>query len=309
MASWERFVRQPQSTWFRKVAFQVHLWTGLIFGVYFVAICVSGSVLVYRNDLYQMFSPQSVFVAASANRMSADQLDEAALRAYPGSTVENRWDRGANQAVEIQLTNGTDSRMRLFNPYTGEDLGDPVPLGFRMTAWLLGFHDHLRFEDTGRRVNGAGAIFAIVLGISGAIVWWPGSRNWRRSLRIEATANWKRLTWSLHSALGFWFIGFLLLWGVTGTYLALPQVFATAFDYIEPIDEANPVERVGDRIQYWLAYLHFGRLGGRGIPWCGRGACDTVTKATWALLGLAAPVMFVTGAVMWWNRVLRKATL
>jgi uncharacterized iron-regulated membrane protein len=32
-----------------------------------------------------------------------------------------------------------------------------------------------------------------------------------------------------------------------------------------------------------------------------------MTKAIWAAIGLVPPVMFVTGAVMWWNRVIRPA--
>ena len=56
---------------------------------------------------------------------------------------------------------------------------------------------------------------------------------------------------------------------------------------------------------YWLAYLHFGRIKGIGIPCSGPGLCDQATKATWAIFGIAPAVMFVTGAIMWWNRVLR----
>ena len=58
---------------------------------------------------------------------------------------------------------------------------------------------------------------------------------------------------------------------------------------------------------HWLAYLHFARLGGRGIPSCGRGFCDSATKFTWAVIGLVLPLLFVTGLVMWWNRVVRPA--
>jgi hypothetical protein len=53
---------------------------------------------------------------------------------------------------------------------------------------------------------------------------------------------------------------------------------------------------------YWLAYLHFGRFGGR-LPGCGP-VCNATLKAVWAILGLMPPVMFLTGALMWWNRVL-----
>ena len=50
---------------------------------------------------------------------------------------------------------------------------------------------------------------------------------------------------------------------------------------------------------------HFGRVQGIGIPCRGPGLCDQTTKAIWAVFGLAPAAMFVTGAIMWWNRVLR----
>jgi uncharacterized iron-regulated membrane protein len=31
-----------------------------------------------------------------------------------------------------------------------------------------------------------------------------------------------------------------------------------------------------------------------------------MTKLTWAVFGLAPAFMFVTGVMMWWNRVVRK---
>jgi uncharacterized iron-regulated membrane protein len=65
------------------------------------------------------------------------------------------------------------------------------------------------------------------------------------------------------------------------------------------------VERAVDKVIYWLAYLHFGRINGIGIPCSGPGLCDQATKLTWAVVGLAPGVMFVTGVVMWWNRVVR----
>ena len=87
-------------------------------------------------------------------------------------------------------------------------------------------------------------------------------------------------------------------------YLSFPDYVSAGFASLFSPDDTYPDNRISDRIQYWLAYAHFGRFGGR-IPGCARvGICDQMGKATWALFGLAPPVMFVTGAVMWWNRVL-----
>ena len=57
----------------------------------------------------------------------------------------------------------------------------------------------------------------------------------------------------------------------------------------------GPVRRsVGDIVMAWVAPLHVGSFGGMPV------------KVLWLLLGLAPPLLFVTGAVMWWNRVLRE---
>ena len=154
-------------------------------------------------------------------------------------------------------------------------------------------------------MNGIGAILLLLLALTGAVIWWPGIQRWRRSLTIDRKADWKRFNWSLHSAFGFWVWPFLIMWALTGAYLSFPAFFIAIVDYLEPFDWDNPVERVGDRVMYWLAFLHFGRLGGRGIPGC-EAICNEVAKATWALVGLIPPALFVTGVIMWWNRVVRR---
>ncbi len=308
MSILQRWLRQPQSLLVRKALFQVHLWSGLAVGLYVLVISLTGSVLVYRNELYTAFSPRTVIVQGVGNPLAEDQLRSAARRVYSGYEIANvQAGETPNHAVEITLTRGEQTRRRLFHPYTGDDLGDPLPAGFRMTAWLLDLHDNLLSGPTGRKVNGIGALFLLLLCTTGAVIWWPGVKTWRRSLNVDLRPQSKRLIWSLHSALGFWSFIFLVMWGLTGTYLAFPEVVADAFDHVQPFDVSNPGERLVDQIQYWLGYLHFGRLGGRGIPGCGRGLCNSTTKLIWALVALVPPVMFVTGVLMWWNRVVRPA--
>jgi uncharacterized iron-regulated membrane protein len=299
---WKEWVRRPQGLLFRKAVFQVHLWVGLSVGLYLCMICVTGSVLVYRNELYAAFSPAPVIVQEIGRALTPEQIERAARTAYPSDDIASvEPGDTANQAILVTFRRGDRVIRRLFDPYTGVDLGDPLAVGFRLTQWLLDLHDNLLAGETGRRVNGVGALCLLLLCATGAVIWWPGIRNWRGSVAPDG----RRLTWSLHSSLGLWAFAFLVMWGLTGVYLAYPQAFATLFDYLEPFDANNLADRIGDRIQYWLGYLHFGRLGGRGIPGCGRGLCNTTTKVVWAVVALVPPVMFVTGTMMWWSRVIR----
>ena len=164
-----------------------------------------------------------------------------------------------------------------------------------MLDWLVRLHDDLLGGFTGRTVNGAGGALLVVLCVTGAIIWWPGSKTWRRSLSVQWRSGWKRTNWDLHSALGFWTFAFVFMWALSGVYLVFPAPFSAIVDYLDPLDEQTFTLRTGDIALEWLAKLHFGRFAG------------VKTKALWAFMGLIPPALFVTGALMWWNRVLRPA--
>src|ERR1700685_3867274 len=85
--AWQRWVQQPQSLWLRRALFQVHLWSGIGIGLYVLMISVTGSVLVYNNELYVAATPKPIISTSSGPRLTDDQLIEAAARAYPGYKV------------------------------------------------------------------------------------------------------------------------------------------------------------------------------------------------------------------------------
>jgi uncharacterized iron-regulated membrane protein len=309
-AVWQRWFQQPQNVWLRRALFQVHLWSGIAIGLYVFMISVTGSVLVYQNELNRAATPQPIISKSSGPRLTDDQLTGAARRLYPGYRVVNLIRaRNLDQAVDIWLRRGDDLKQRMFDPRSGTDIGEAVPTGIRLVSKLLDLHDNLLAGPTGRRVNGVGAVAVVALAATGLVIWWPGIKTWRRSLTLHRGVGWKRLTWHLHSMIGFWSLGFILVFAVSGIYLGFPEPFQNLADRLDTLTTANPGEAIGDRVIYWLAYLHFGRINGIGIPCSGPGLCDQTTKAVWALFGLTPAAMFVTGAIMWWNRVLRPRWL
>lgn len=308
MSVWTRWVRQPQNLWMRKALFQVHLWAGIGVGLYVLMISLTGSVLVYRNELSAMATPEPLVVTGTGPTLTDDQLSEAAARVYPGYEVTSVTRAvNPNQAVDIWLNGGDDRKQRLFDPFTGRDLGESVPLGIYLISKLIDLHDNLLAGRSGRHVNGVGSVILVVLALTGMVIWWPGIKTWRRSLTVRRRVGLTRFTWDLHSMMGFWSLPFIMLFAITGSYLAYPEPFDNLGEYLQPLTDANAGERAVDRVLYWLAYLHFGRLGGRGIPGCGRGFCDSASKLIWAVFGLVPAAMFVSGVVMWWARVVRKA--
>jgi uncharacterized iron-regulated membrane protein len=297
---WQRWIHQPQNIWLRRALFQVHLWSGIGIGLYVLMISVTGSVLVYSNEMMVEATPKPIISTGSGPRLTDEQLKEAAMRAYPGYRVVNL-SRSVNldEAVDVWLRRGDQDKKRLFDPRTGNDLGESVSLGIRLVSKLLDLHDNLLAGPTGRKVNGVGALAVLALAATGLVIWWPGIKAWRRSLTLHRGGGWKRLIWDLHSMMGFWSLGFILLFAVSGVYLGIPEPFE------DLAGRLGPHVGAGDQVIYWLSILHFGRINGIGFPCSGPGLCDQTTKAIWALFGLAPAAMFVTGAMMWWNRVLR----
>lgn len=296
MGFWKQWVQQPKTVWLRKAIFQVHLWTGLAIGLYIVMLCLTGSALVYRDVLDEAFETPAPAFEPGRQPLSSAALTEAAARTYPGYTVTrvgNRFNR-RRPVIEVWMERGDRRLERLFNPYTGEDLGPALQWVTRANVWLASLHDELLLGQRGRLVNGIGSALITLMCVTGAVIWWPGIRSWRRAMAVKWRASWPRLNFDLHSATGFWFFLLILMWGFTGVYLAIPEPFAALVDrYSEPDEILG--RRTGDIILRWGVRLHFGRW--EDMP---------ALMAVWAVIGLIPALMFVTGVVMWWNRVVRK---
>jgi uncharacterized iron-regulated membrane protein len=334
MTFWDRALRRPQSLWLRKVLFQIHLWTGIALGLYVVLISVSGSAIVFRNELYKGLWPGPKIVPISGPRLTRDAIKSAVHQAWPNYSITYIWEsKRKDEASEVWIERDGVSKPktvgRLVDPFNGHDLGPSRPWSIGVLAWLSDLHVNLLAGETGKKANGILAILVVILGVTGLTIWWPGIGRLRRSLTIDFRANWKRFNWDLHSVVGFWMFAFVFIWGVTGVFLVFPKPFQVVVNHFSHLElyglqsslqtpalnsSANaqiirvadgtppPVRRRrrpprgsnGDVFLRWFYYLHFGNFG------------DWEVKALWVVIGLAPPFLFVTGALMWWNRVLSR---
>lgn len=288
-------MRQPQKLWLRRALFQVHLWCGLIAGLYIAMLSLTGSVMVYRLELQRALSAPRPAFQENTPHKTTEEITAAAERAHPGFVVTFVGDRVVRRdpTITVRLEKpGEETRERLFNPYTGEELGEAFTDGEAWILWTAELHDDLLFGLEGRWWNGVGSWVVTALALTGLVVWWPGIMRWRRSLLPHREATWPRFFWDLHSAFGFWLFGFVLLWGVSGAYLGIPGPFIAASEYAFGIPEAS--ETLGDKILLWMTRLHFGRWRNGWL------------QAIWFVVGLVPALLFITGAVMWWNRVVRR---
>ena len=217
LSRWQQWLHQPQRLRLHRALFQIHFCVGAVAGAYLALMSLTGSIIVYRDQLSQWTSVE----------------------------------------------------------------------------WIVKLHTNLLLASTGRFVNGIGGLCLTLLCLTGAMIWWPGIKHWRGSLTVGSKENYRGFNWALHSALGFWSFAFIVMWGISGLYLSIPESFNAVVDYWEPVGESAKSTRFGDQVLFWLSRWHFGRFA--GLP----------VEMIWTVFGLMPAALFVTGALLWWKRVLR----
>ena len=73
MSQVELWLRRPQNLWLRRAVFQIHLWSGIILGIYIFLVSVSGSAIVFRNELYNLLSARTR-VNVSGEPLTREQM-------------------------------------------------------------------------------------------------------------------------------------------------------------------------------------------------------------------------------------------
>src|SRR5579862_7390265 len=106
VAGW---MRLPQRTLLRKAIFQIHLWAGLLLGLYISVVCISGSAVVFRNDIYEDLSDK-LKVAEQGKLLDPGELTRAVEAHFPGYVMRDyKPGRDGLEATEVKLSrNGNE---------------------------------------------------------------------------------------------------------------------------------------------------------------------------------------------------------
>jgi uncharacterized iron-regulated membrane protein len=301
------------------------LWVGLVLGLYAVIVCVSGSAIVFRNELVDYLQAKrkveiaGTFLPEASLRVSVEQ-------ANPGWHVDAVRFADPDEVAEVDLSRSDSHKTRLVNPYNAQDHGPSVSTWFKLLRWLGDLHGKLLWEERGLELNGIGGYVFTAVCLTGLLIWWPGVGRVGRALMIKPSAGWRRFNWDLHSALGFWTFALLAMWGLTGAYFVYPQPFRSAIEVFTPINPprlAQPTAAqssgksspgvsttpppvpggrrprrpptTGQKILRGFSNAHYGNFGGWPV------------KVLWMILGCTPLVLLVTALILWWRRVVKPA--
>ena len=227
-------LHHPRKLWLRKAIFQVHLWAGVLLTLYVVVIALTGSVLVFESELTGLALPRNTSHRLPATPIGIPAVVANVQRAYPAATI-GELIAPYPDVPAYQLT------LRLPNRHTQALVADAAtgaltPATRTWVQWTHDLHVYLLLDPGyGAQVNAVGATVLMLLAFSGLALWWNGLRNWTRGLRVNWRANWRRLNYDLHSAIGFWTLAIVFWWALSGMYFGFYTSMAAAVNAVSPL--------------------------------------------------------------------------
>jgi uncharacterized iron-regulated membrane protein len=351
----------------RRVLFQVHVWVGVCLGLYLAVIGVSGSILVFRDEIEEWLHPEIFHVRGDGggHAPALPVLMASAKRAFPDrqlTAVYGPTHERQSYVAYMQRRSDGDVLYAYLHPVTAELVGSSSA-STSVIHWLQDLHFNLFNGRSGRTVNSTGALFLLALCVTGLVIWRGG---FAISLRRR---SWKRINWDLHSAVGFWGSLVLGVWALTGFYFGYSASVMALLNRISPLSQVAAPESVGrgtgtldfdglvlkaqslspgnaffglqlpagkrgavivflsrtvPAVKGQCDYVYFDQYTGEHLKTWSRGVSrstgDAIVNSVvpvhfgtfggwpirvlWSVLGMAPAVLFASGFVMWWNRVL-----
>lgn len=218
----------------RKRLWQLHSWLGLVAGLGLLVIGLTGSLLIFHEELELLFNPEMVRVepasigrsdTSPSNRLPLDTLLAHAQRQLPDHEVTG-WlpqyeaphladllyviERGNNEWLVATL-----------DPYTGNLLASPRLGSTTLTGWLLDLHYMFLADHVGMFLAGLFGVMLCVLGASGV---WMYREFWKNFFTLRWNRGARILFSDLHKFTGIASVAFNLILGFTGAYWNLTHL-------------------------------------------------------------------------------------
>ncbi|PZU08434.1 MAG: PepSY domain-containing protein [Sphingobium sp.] len=220
-------------TWrWRTLARHVHLWLGLSVGLFFVLLGLTGSALVFYQEIDALLHPAiRIETKAPAPGWTSsiwDRALETVRRQWPGAGGQWRFEAtgepgpiAARYYPSGAPTSHMTKRMMVWLSPDGARVLRHDGWGDYAMSWIHELHMDLLSGEAGHKVVGWSGAVILVLLSAGVIAWWPRG-SWRKGLAFKPAAAPIRRLHDIHKLAGLWSFILLILFAITGFMLALP---------------------------------------------------------------------------------------
>lgn len=194
-----------------------HLWGGLTLGLLLSVSGLSGTLLMYKDQILALQYPHL------SPPLSAEAPDDSRIATTLEKVIENYADNelvmvhlpgGSNHYFKVWLKHLDDYQLDYVEANTGKKLISRNPDN-DFILWLYNLHAELLSGEKGELFLGLMSFLFVTLIITGYIIWWPGIRRFARSLKLPKRLQLTPLLLWFHRMLGVILAPFLLITIIT----------------------------------------------------------------------------------------------
>jgi len=226
---------------------QVHLYLGLSAGALLVVFGLTGSLLVFWQEIDEWLNPALLTVppppGAGGNYRPWGEILAAAERAAlrESSITQVYAPAGSQGVAAVYLQHPSKAWQRVYvDPYRAVVTGirtygadELVPMYLMDVVFQL--HYALFLGEKGMTAAAIGGLLLILSLVTGLIVWWPHGGQWRQAFVIRRPSRPFRMLFDLHKTVSLYtclVLGAVLLSGVymnmADPFIRVTQLFSPA---------------------------------------------------------------------------------
>ena len=248
--------------------FSVHRWLGIVLGLWFALVGLSGAILVYEEPLDAWLNPDLLRARAPGAALPPPAILARAGDEGLGHVERLRLPRAPGEVYRLLARTHPTRRIgnprleAMFDPASGALLGtrsaeklSPAPRYALQTVYE--FHRNVLLGETGSNVVGIAGFLLLASALTGIALALPRNRaGWRRLLAVNLRASATRIAYDGHRALGALAAALLVLataTGVTLVYTNYVRDIVSVFSRVQSFptipfqasaEQALPLERL-----------------------------------------------------------------
>ena len=236
----------------RKVFLFLHLCIGLVLGLYFSLMGLTGSALLFKGELHRLFEPSLYYVVPPENssRLSLDKLAQVFKDNHPDISIASLGLPVAARDVLIVGYKASEfgqtmsppgqkkpqsgkkklqSMQALIDPYTGKVIAEQLSGGWFFRN-LHNLHAKLLLDELGEDLHRYGVLAIFALLLSGVWLWWssiaglfePVKRSKvlsqiKKKVTVKLNGSFNRKIFDIHNVVGFFTAGILFVLALTAS--------------------------------------------------------------------------------------------
>ena len=228
----------------------IHRWLGLNIGVWFALVGLTGSILVFEDEVDAFLNPGLLVEHKAGPHLLPHRILARADGEFPLAHVERmRVPRARDDVYRLlvrvapHLRAESDRVEAMFSPVSGELLGtrEAEVVGLSrpyLVKTIYEFHRNVLLGNFGSNIVGLAGFLLMTSAFTGLIIAWPRSRSgWKRIVWVKVRAGATRILYDLHRSWGAVLCALLLLATATGStlvYLNYARDIVNVFSPVAP---------------------------------------------------------------------------